>query len=82
MLAHDSANAEIHGHADTRGPLGYNIALSRKRANTLRDLFVDRYKIAKSRFTLFAHGSKNPIASNATPQGRAKNRRGVVIVIP
>jgi outer membrane protein OmpA-like peptidoglycan-associated protein len=82
LLAHDSANAEIHGHADTRGPLGYNIALSRKRANTLRDLFVDRYKIAKSRFTVFAHGSKDPIATNATPQGRAKNRRGVVIVLP
>ncbi|MBK8575027.1 MAG: OmpA family protein [Elusimicrobia bacterium] len=77
-----AAEVEIHGHADSRGPLGYNIALSRKRANTVRDFFVSRWGLDKKRFTIFAHGPKKPAASNATPLGRAKNRRVLVLLIP
>jgi outer membrane protein OmpA-like peptidoglycan-associated protein len=74
--------AEIHGHADSNGPLGYNMALSRKRAHTVRDFFVSQWKLDKKRFRIFAHGAKRPAASNATPHGRAKNRRVIVLLIP
>ena len=74
--------AEIHGHADSNGPLGYNMALSRKRAHTVRDFFVSQWKLDKKRFRIFAHGAKRPAASNATPRGRAKNRRVIVLLIP
>ena len=82
MLEDAEARAEIHGHADSRGPLGYNIALSRKRAATVRDFMVTHWGIAANRFTIYAHGAKDPAASNATPHGRAKNRRVLVLVIP
>ncbi|MBK8871741.1 MAG: OmpA family protein [Elusimicrobia bacterium] len=82
MAKDPDAQAEIHGHADSRGPLGYNIALSRKRANTVRDFFLSQWKLDKTRFTIYAHGAKKPTASNATSRGRAKNRRVVVLLIP
>ncbi len=82
LLADPDAQAEIHGHADSNGPLGYNIALSRKRANTVRDFFLSQWKLDKTRFTIYAHGAKKPTASNATSRGRAKNRRVVVLLIP
>lgn len=83
LLRNDPATeAEIHGHADSQGPLGYNIALSRKRANTVRDFFVSRWGLDKNRFTIFAHGAKKPAASNATRQGRAKNRRVLIDLLP
>jgi outer membrane protein OmpA-like peptidoglycan-associated protein len=82
LLNDPDAQAEIHGHADNRGPLGYNMALSRKRAITVRDVFVRQWKLDKNRFRIFAHGAKLPTASNATPHGRAKNRRVIVLIIP
>ncbi|MBK8576539.1 MAG: OmpA family protein [Elusimicrobia bacterium] len=82
LLNDPDAHAEIHGHADSHGPLGYNIALSRKRATTVRDFFVSQWTLAKTRFTIYAHGAKKPTASNATSHGRAKNRRVLVLLIP
>lgn len=82
LLADPDLQAEIHGHADSNGPLGYNMALSRKRAHTVRDFFVSQWNLAKTRFTIYAHGAKRPAASNATLHGRAKNRRVIVLIIP
>ncbi len=82
MAKDPDAQAEIHGHADSNGPLGYNMALSRKRARTVRDFFVSQWKLDKKRFGIFAHGAKHPPASNATSHGRAKNRRVIVLLIP
>jgi outer membrane protein OmpA-like peptidoglycan-associated protein len=81
LFAFPTVPAEIHGHSDSKGPAGYNMALSRRRAEALRDLFVTRWGLPSNRFAIFAHGSKKPVASNGTPLGRAKNRRAVVIVL-
>jgi hypothetical protein len=59
-----------------------DFAHSRKRAHTVRDFFVSQWKLDKKRFRIFAHGAKRPAASNATPHGRAKNRRVIVLLIP
>lgn len=82
LMDYPTVPAEIHGHADSTGPWGYNIALSRRRAESLRDLFVKRWGLKSNRFALFAHGPTKPVASNGTRLGRAKNRRAVVIVLP
>ena len=74
--------AEIPSHADSNGPLRYNISLSRKRANPVGEFFLSQWKLDKTRFTIYAHGAKKPTASNATSRGRAKNRRVVVLLIP
>ncbi|MBK8871744.1 MAG: OmpA family protein [Elusimicrobia bacterium] len=72
LRADPDVQAEIHGHADSNGPLGYNMALSRKRAHTVRDFFVSQWKLDKKRFGIFAHGAKHPAASNATPAAAPK----------
>jgi outer membrane protein OmpA-like peptidoglycan-associated protein len=65
---------EIAGYTDNRGDAEDNIALSRKRADAVREALIKEgadpdMLIAKG------YGSADPIASNDTPEGRSRNRR-------
>ena len=64
----------ISGHTDITGPAGYNLGLSKRRAQSVLEYFTNK-GIAESRFIIKGYGSKQPIASNDTPEGRRKNRR-------
>ncbi len=64
----------IKGYTDSTGSQGYNKLLSRFRANNIKGYFVG-HGIASSRISVSGMGPANPVASNATPEGRAKNRR-------
>ncbi len=64
----------IKGYTDSTGSQGYNKLLSRFRANNVKGYFVG-HGIASSRISVSGMGPANPVASNATPEGRAKNRR-------
>ena len=64
----------VVGHSDNQGSLADNIALSRRRAEAVRQALVDR-GIEASRLQAEGAGFLAPIASNATPEGRALNRR-------
>ena len=66
---------EIEGHADSTGPEGYNVDLSLRRARAVRDFLVDELGIDRSTLSVVAYGEAYPAASNATPDGRAANRR-------
>ncbi len=57
LRTHPTAQVELHGYADSRRPMGYDIVLSRKRAEALRDRLVARWNIPRSRIAVFAHGS-------------------------
>jgi len=72
---------EIDGHTDNIGSKEYNYQLSLKRANALKNILINEYKIAPKRIKIKGFGATKPIASNKTPEGRAKNRRVVVINI-
>ncbi|MEL6168389.1 MAG: OmpA family protein [Cyanobacteria bacterium J06648_11] len=63
------------GHTDTAGSLAANIALSRRRATAVADRLVESYGIDPARVTADGVGYLAPRASNATPNGRARNRR-------
>lgn len=69
-----SLEIEISGHTDNTGPVENNDRLSRLRAKAVRD-----YLIAnggdKNRITYKGYGSRQPIASNDTKEGRKLNRR-------
>ena len=65
---------EIHGHTDAQGAMAYNQVLSENRANAVID-FIVRKGIDQNRFEIKALGSSQPVASNETEEGRAKNRR-------
>jgi len=64
----------VEGHTDSIGSEQYNMRLSRRRAETVRNYLV-KQGIAASRITAVGLGESKPVASNATPDGRAQNRR-------
>jgi OOP family OmpA-OmpF porin len=68
------ANIEIAGHTDADGEDGYNQALSEKRAQAVADYLV-KAGLPANRFTAAGYGSTQPVASNDTDEGKAKNRR-------
>lgn len=64
----------IEGHTDSIGTDEYNLQLSRKRAESVRNYLVSK-GISTDRIAIFGFGSTMPIATNATEEGRALNRR-------
>lgn len=64
----------IIGHTDNTGSDAINNPLSLDRANSARDYLVGR-GVAATRFATEGRGSREPVADNATADGRAKNRR-------
>lgn len=65
----------VVGHTDSQGNASTNMTLSQKRAQRVREALVQRYGIAAARLTAQGAGSLSPVASNATEDGRAQNRR-------
>jgi len=69
-----STTIDIIGHADATGTDAYNMDLSLRRANAVAQFLTDA-GVQPQRITPQGRGSQQPVASNATPEGRAKNRR-------
>ncbi len=65
---------EIQGHTDSIGSEAYNMDLSRRRANAVKTYLVNQ-GISSARLTTVGYGESRPVATNATKEGRAKNRR-------
>ncbi len=65
---------EIAGYTDDRGDPLYNRILSRRRAETVM-IYLVEHGIDARRLTAAGYGSDDPIADNATEEGRRKNRR-------
>jgi len=72
----------VEGHTDNQGGLSYNYKLSANRAEAIVQYLIDK-GIAPQRIVSMGVGSDKPLASNATEQGRAKNRRvEMLLVLP
>jgi OmpA-OmpF porin, OOP family len=69
-----SVDVRIVGHTDSIGSDEYNMALSHRRANAVKDYLV-RHGISSARLTTEGRGERQPVASNATAEGRYQNRR-------
>ncbi|MGH8495741.1 MAG: DUF4892 domain-containing protein [Gammaproteobacteria bacterium] len=65
----------VVGHTDNQGTLEYNIDLSRRRAASVTDSLVEDHEIDAARLLPWGVGFAAPVASNATENGRASNRR-------
>ena len=70
----------IEGHTDSVGSEEYNLGLSEKRADAVRDELV-KQGISSERIFTRGYGKKYPEASNDTPAGRQQNRRVEVIIL-
>lgn len=68
------------GHTDSIGTDAYNQALSLRRANAVKAYLVSK-GIAADRIVVEGKGERQPVASNATREGRAKNRRVEIEVV-
>ena len=65
----------IEGHTDGVGTEQYNMDLSARRAVAVREALVGTHGIASARITTAGFGESRPREPNATPEGRARNRR-------
>jgi outer membrane protein OmpA-like peptidoglycan-associated protein len=71
---------EISGHTDNVGDKKYNQALSDKRARSVVD-YLTGMGIAVARLTSKGYGDTKPVATNASEEGRAQNRRTEFTVV-
>ncbi len=65
----------VVGHTDNTGTFEHNLDLSRRRADAVKTALTKEFGIAADRLTPNGVASLAPVASNATEEGRAKNRR-------
>jgi len=68
------------GNTDSVGTDAYNMALGQRRAQSVKDYLVSK-GVDQSRIYTESKGKSNPVASNATAEGRAKNRRTDIEVV-
>lgn len=71
----------IEGHTDATGSPDANRALSLRRAEAVRDALIAS-GVAAQRIEVSGEGSARPVASNDEAEGRARNRRVVVVLRP
>lgn len=70
------AKVEIAGYTDSQGSESFNRNLSKQRADAVKKYLTDKNpKIIPGNLTTKGNGESNPVADNATPEGRALNRR-------
>lgn len=69
----------IEGHADNIGPDAYNLELSKRRAETVRQAMIGT-GIPAGRVESKGFGKSRPMVSNDTPEGRQRNRRVEVVI--
>jgi peptidoglycan-associated lipoprotein len=71
---------EIQGHTDSTGSSEYNEELGQARAEAVRR-YLNGHGVALNRMSTISYGKDSPVAPNDTPEGRAQNRRVVIVVL-
>jgi OOP family OmpA-OmpF porin len=82
LVIASGTTVEIHGHTDNQGAADANMQLSEDRAFAVK-AWLEKNAPAnfpEGRIKVFAHGQTNPVASNATADGKAKNRRVEIVL--
>ena len=69
------------GHTDNVGSDSVNYDVSRRRADTVAN-YLSGKGVSRERMEVFAAGESRPIASNDTEDGRARNRRVEITLVP
>jgi len=80
MKEYPHLRVEIQGHTDSKGSNSYNTRLSDNRAKSVRKHLIEE-GIAADRLESKGYGEIDPIATNETEEGRAKNRRVMLKVL-
>lgn len=72
----------VIGHTDSVGAEDYNMTLSKNRANSVTNYFINNKGLKSNRFTTNWFGEQKPLHDNNTANGRAKNRRVNIVLLP
>lgn len=72
---------DVYGHTDSTGSDAYNMTLSQRRAQAVADYLSSR-GVSASRIRSQGFGETQPVASNATEEGRSANRRVEIKIVP
>jgi outer membrane protein OmpA-like peptidoglycan-associated protein len=78
---HSNLKVLIEGYTDNRGSKRYNLGLSRRRANSVKQALTDD-GVSASRINTVGYGEQYPVATNSTSAGRQLNRRVEVVISP
>ncbi len=81
LKANPGRNIIVEGYTDSQGARAMNDQLSQDRANSVRTYLVSR-GIASEIITARGYGPDRPVADNASPEGRANNRRVEIVLSP
>ena len=81
LRRYDQSLVDIVGHTDSSGGDTINQPLSERRAVSVADALI-RAGVQRERLYVAGNSSRNPVASNATPEGRAQNRRVEILIRP
>lgn len=76
-----SVYLEIQGHTDATGGERYNESLGERRAESVRRYLNKEHGLPLVRMSTISYGESLPVGSNSTRDGRAQNRRVVVVVL-
>jgi outer membrane protein OmpA-like peptidoglycan-associated protein len=74
-------NILVVGHTDSSGSENYNMTLSKNRAYAVTNYLINK-GLSSGRFTTNWFGETQPMHDNSTSEGRAKNRRVNVAILP
>ncbi len=77
MQENTTLSANVSGYTDSIGSDGINQRLSERRANAVKKYLVSK-GIDANRISTVGYGENSPVATNATPAGRAENRRAEI----
>jgi outer membrane protein OmpA-like peptidoglycan-associated protein len=75
LTRHPNWTATLEGHTDSIGSAASNLALSQRRVEAVRRRLIEAHKVSPARIRTAGLGSARPRESNATIEGRARNRR-------
>ncbi len=82
ITQYPETTVSIEGHSDDRGSARYNLSMSKRRADAVANVLITDLGIDAARVAAVGFGETKPIATNATKEGRARNRRVVAVVQP
>jgi OOP family OmpA-OmpF porin len=77
-----NAGVTVAGHTDSFGSDSGNFELSKRRAESVRRYLIDNTRVSPSQISAVGYGETKPVASNQTPEGRARNRRIDIVILP
>lgn len=80
LKSNPTVRVQIQGHTDNQGTAAYNLDLSRRRAEGIMFELINQ-GIESNRLESIGYGMSNPVESNDTEEGRARNRRTEIVIL-